>query len=381
MIYLDHAASSWPKPKQVIDKIATFLTENGANPGRGNHQMSEMANGEIYQTRMKLANLFHIQDPNQIVFFMNTTQALNQGIKGLLLSGDHVITTVLEHNSIRRPLEYLKKQIGIEVTYLSVDRSGVVSLESIEKEIKPNTKLIAISHASNVLGSIQPIEQIGKIAKQRGIYFLVDGAQTAGRYDINVQKMNIDLLVFPGHKGLLGPQGVGGLYIDSNLQLTPFIHGGTGGGYSEDADQPSQSPQRYESGTLNTVGIVGLGAALDYLDEMDIEILRKKEWELTRRILDGLNQIDGIEWYGPNIAQERVSVVTFSLKDVDPAEVSTILDQSYQIAVRGGFHCSPLIHHSMRMTKGGVRVSVGHTNTFEEVDAFLSAMKEIALYF
>jgi len=380
MIYFDHAASSWPKPKQVIEKITTFLTENGANPGRGNHRMAEMANEEIYQTRVKLANLFHIQDPNQIVFFLNTTQSLNQAIKGLLLSGDHVITTVLEHNSIRRPLEHLKKQIGIEITYLPVNSSGILSLKSIIDEIKSNTKLIAFSHASNVLGVIQPIEEIGILAKEKGIYFLVDAAQTAGRYEIDVQKMKIDLLAFPGHKALLGPQGVGGLYINPRMQLMPIIQGGTGG-YSEDSEQPQQSPQRYESGTMNTVGIVGLGAALDYLKETGIETLRKKEWKLTQRLMEGLEQIDGIVVYGPPLAQERVPVITFTLKDVEPAELSTILDQSYEIAVRAGFHCSPLVHQSMGMVNGGVRISIGYTNTNEEVDVFLSAMKEIASYF
>ncbi|TCS80812.1 aminotransferase class V-fold PLP-dependent enzyme [Tepidibacillus fermentans] len=378
MIYFDHAASSWPKPKQVIEKMVQFLTENGANPGRGNHKMADIAGKEIYQTRVKLAKLFHIQNPNQITFFMNTTQALNLAIKGLLSPGDHVITTKLEHNSVRRPLEYLKKVIGVEISYLDVDHAGYISLELLKKSFQSNTKLLAISHASNVLGSIQPIKEIGQVVKEKDIYFLLDSAQTAGRYPIHVQEMNIDLLAFPGHKGLLGPQGVGGLYIHPELQLTPLIHGGTGK-FSEDVDQPSQSPERYESGTLNTVGIVGLGAALDYLEEIGIETLRKKEWALTQRLLKGLEEIEGVKWYGPDLNQERVSVVSFTVEGIDSAEIATILDQHYEIAVRSGFHCSPLVHQTMGTSNGAIRASLGYSNTEEEVDTFLAAIREIAL--
>ncbi|MFV9510310.1 aminotransferase class V-fold PLP-dependent enzyme [Tepidibacillus sp. LV47] len=377
MIYFDHAASSWPKPKQVIEKMAQFLMENGANPGRGNHKMADLAGKEIYQTRVKLAKLFHISDPNQIVFFMNTTQALNQAIKGLLSPGDHVITTKLEHNSIRRPLEYLKKVIGIEVTYLDVDDKGFISLDSLKKEIKKNTKLLAMSHASNVLGSIQPAQEIGQFAKEKGIYFLLDAAQTAGRLPIDVQEMNIHLLTFPGHKGLLGPQGTGGLYIHPELQLSPIIHGGTGK-FSEDIDQPLKSPERYESGTLNTIGIVGLGAALDFLEEIGIDTLQKKEWALTKRMLIGLSEIKGVKWYGPDPNQERVAVISFSIEGMDSAEIATILDQHYQIAVRSGFHCSPLVHQAIGTINGAIRASMGYSNTEEEVDAFLKAIREIA---
>ncbi len=377
MIYFDHAASSWPKPDAVIEKIASFLKENGANPGRGNHVMAREAANEISKTRQLLAELFHISNPNAISFYMNTTQALNQAIKGLLKKGDHVITSQLEHNSVRRPLEYLKRTEEIEITYLESSIDGTTSLDILKKSIKKNTKLIVISHASNVLGTLQPLYEIGKIAAEKNIFFLVDAAQTAGRYPIDVTEMNINLLAFPGHKALLGPQGVGGLYIQPNILLDPLVHGGTGS-HSEDIDQPLSSPNRYESGTLNTVGIIGLGAGVEYIKKIGIDVLRKKEWELTNYLLSEMKKIDQITYFGPNENIERVPLVTFLVDDIDSVEIAAILDQHYQIAVRTGFHCSPLAHQVIKTEHtGAIRVSLGHTNTIEEVNYLITSLKEI----
>jgi len=379
VIYFDHAASSWPKPDSVIQTMSEFLRKNGANPGRGNHQMAREAEEAIYRTRKGIARLLNIQDPNQVQFFMNTTQALNQAIKGLLISGDHVITTILEHNSVRRPLEYLRETIGIEITYVSPNQDGIVESATIEKSIRSNTRLIAISHGSNVLGTVQPISEIGSIAQENDILFLVDAAQTAGRVTIDVAKDNIHLLTFPGHKALLGPQGIGGLYINSELQLNPLIHGGTGSN-SESIHQPLDSPERYESGTLNTVGIVGLGAGIDCIEEYGIQALRDKEWQLTYFLLSELEKIPDIICYGPKKESKRLPVITFNIKGLDPNEVAMILDNHYQIAVRSGYHCAPLIHQNCSNNTGGVRISLGHTNTLDEVSILISALKEIITY-
>ncbi|GBF11467.1 aminotransferase class V-fold PLP-dependent enzyme [Tepidibacillus sp. HK-1] len=377
MIYFDHAASSWPKPEQVIFTLTQFFRENGANPGRGNHKMAAIASEAIYATRVKIAKLLNVQNPNQIVFFMNTTQALNQAIKGFLKKGDHVITSHLEHNSVRRPLEYLRKELGIEITYVKPNEQSKLQLKEIENAIQSNTRLFVFSHASNVLGTIQPIKEIGAIAKKNGIAFLVDAAQTVGRYQIDVKEMNIDLLAFPGHKALLGPQGVGGLYINPSIELSPLIHGGTGN-QSEKIDQPKASPNRYESGTLNTVGIVGLGAGIDYIEQQGIEKLKNREWQLTQYLLKGLEQIPQVKWYGPDLHIERVPVVSLQIEGLDSNEVATVLDSHYQIAVRSGFHCAPLAHEICHTESSGlVRVSLGHTNTEKEIDTLLNALKEI----
>lgn len=380
MIYLDHAASSWPKPDIVIKKMADFLTNNGANPGRGNHRMAREAAKEINNTRQLVAELLHISDPNTISFYMNTTQALNQAIKGLLKPGDHVITSNLEHNSVRRPLEFLKQSSGIEVTYVANNHIGEIDLTELEKSIKKQTKLISISHASNVLGTIQPLKKIGEIALNNNVVFLVDAAQTVGRFSINVKEMNINMLAFPGHKALLGPQGVGGLYVDSEIILNPIIHGGTGS-HSEHVEQPLDSPNRYESGTINTLGIVGLGEGIRFIKESGIEKLKNQEWELTKYLLSGLKKLDKITCYGPDTDIERVPLVSFTIDGLDSTEVAAILDNHYEIAVRSGFHCSPLAHQTIKTeASGAIRVSLGHTNTKEEIDKLISSLKDIIMY-
>ncbi|OGX68443.1 MAG: cysteine desulfurase, partial [Paenibacillus sp. RIFOXYA1_FULL_44_5] len=272
--YFDHAASSWPKPPAVIAAMTESVLEYGANPGRGSHQLSMTASRVIFGARKNIAHLFQIQNPNDIFFFQNATSALNQAIKGFLKLGDHVITTSLEHNSVRRPLEYLREQQHIQITYISANREGKIDLKEIEKAINAHTKLIVCTHSSNLLGTILPVEEIAEIARRKRIKFLLDAAQTAGTYPIQVSSMAIDMLAFPGHKGLLGPQGIGGLYVNPAIELEPLIHGGTGS-QSELIQQPTVRPDRYESGTMNTPGIAGLNAGIQHVTEQTVEVIHK----------------------------------------------------------------------------------------------------------
>lgn len=376
IIYFDNAASSWPKPRSVSEKVAECIQEYGANPGRGGHQLSMRASKVIYKTRVKLAQLFGIKNPNDIFFTMNATMALNMAIKGILKSGDHVITTTLEHNSVRRPLEYMKKVHGVEITYIKPENDGFV-IDEFKKAIKQNTRLIAVSHASNLTGMIAPIKEIGLMAKEYQIPFLVDGSQSAGILPINVEEMNISLLGFPGHKGLYGPQGTGGLYVHPDLQLEPLLHGGTGS-HSELIEQPETRPDRYESGTLNTPGIAGLLAGVEFVLDTGVEEIRKKEWELTQYTLQKFEDLQGIEVYGPPREIERVAVIAFNMLGMDASEVAYILDQEYGIAVRSGFHCTPLGHETAGTSEiGAIRISYGYYNTREQVDQLIMALRDI----
>lgn len=376
IIYFDNAASSWPKPQEVSQKVAECIQKYGANPGRGGHQLSMKASKVIYKTRVKLAQLFAVQNPNDIFFTMNATMSLNMAIKGLLKTGDHVITTSLEHNSVRRPLEYMKKAHGVEITYIKPGENGF-EIEEFKRAIQSNTRLIAVSHGSNLIGMIAPIKEIGFIAKEFNIPFLVDGSQSAGILPINVEEMNISLLGFPGHKGLYGPQGTGALYVHPDLKLKPLLHGGTGS-QSELIDQPDVRPDRYESGTLNTPGIAGLLAGVEFVMKLGVEEIRNKEWELTKYTLQRFEDLPGIEVYGPSYKIERLAVISFNLIGIDAAEVAYILDQEYGIAVRSGYHCTPLAHETAGTAEtGAIRISYGYFNTKEEVDQLIIAIKEI----
>lgn len=378
VVYLDNAASSWPKPPEVAEAMKECIELYAANPGRGGHRMAMEASRYLLTARKRIARLFHIPNANDVLFYMNTTMALNQAIKGFLKTGDHVICTSIEHNSVRRPLEYLKREGLIDVSYAHNEPDGSLNPVEIEQLIQPNTRLIVAAHASNLLGTILPVEEIGVIAKDRGIVFLVDAAQTAGVYPIDVTQMNIDMMAFPGHKGLLGPQGTGGLYVRSDLDLVPFIHGGTGS-QSEAKDQPSTRPDRYESGTPNTVGIAGLSAAIEYILQVGVDRIREKEIILTGRMVDGLSSIPAVAIYGPIERERRVGVVAFNIKGLDPNETASILDQHYGIAVRAGFHCTPLGHLTAGTDQyGAVRASISYHSSEKDIDIFLEAIKEIA---
>ena len=377
LIYLDHAATSWPKPPAVGEAMMNALEFAGANPGRGSHRMAVQASRVLFETRKDLAALFGIKNPNDIAFGSNTTEALNLAIQGILQEGDHVIATMAEHNSVRRPLEFLRSQGKIEVDYVSVDAAGLINLKAMEQIFRKNTRLVVCTHSSNLLGSILPIGDIAQLCRKYKALLLVDAAQSAGVMPLEVGQMGIDMLAFPGHKGLLGPQGTGGLYIAPNLDVQPLLHGGTGS-QSEAVEQPKVRPDRYEAGTPNTIGIAGLGAGVKHVLAVNPAVIYKHEWELTQHILEGLSFINGFQKLGPDIGQPRTGLVSFVIEGYDPAQLAFKLDRNYGIAVRSGFHCTPLAHESAgTTTTGAVRASVGYSSTKQEADELIRAVIEL----
>lgn len=378
VIYLDHAATSWPKPASVLAAMEHSMREEAANPGRGGHRMAVSAGRVLVRTRMLLGRLFGVPNPSDIVFMPNTTAALNQAIKGLLRPGDHVISTMTEHNSVRRPLEYMRREHGVQVDYVPADEAGRIDLDELSTLCRANTRLIVCNHSSNLLGSILPVADIAEIARSRGALLLVDAAQSAGVLDIDVGRLGIDLLAFPGHKGLLGPQGTGGLYIHPSIDLLPLIHGGTGS-QSEEADQPSVRPDRYEAGTPNTVGIAGLGAGVRHVLAEGPSVIGRREWELTQELMGHLSAVEGLSLLGPKLGEPRMGIVSFTLQGIDSAEIAFRLDRDYGIAVRAGYHCTPLAHRAAKTIDGGaVRSSVGFDTTGTETEALAQAVREIA---
>jgi cysteine desulfurase/selenocysteine lyase len=380
MIYFDQAASSFPKPKAVVDAVSKTLTEYAANPGRGGHQLAQQAAAVICETRVDLADFFGLTGTENVFFYANATAALNQAIKGFpLKEGDHVITTSYEHNSVRRPLEYLKRKKGIEVTYFQSGRNGEIDESKLCEVVCPSTKLIVATHGSNLTGMITDIDTIASIAKEQGIPLLVDASQTAGVLPIDMESLGIDMLAFPGHKGLLGPQGTGALLVKKDVELEPILHGGTGA-ESEAVDQPDKRPERFESGTLNTPGIAGLGAGLKEVKRLGLEHICRHENRLAGRCIQGLKTIEGVSVFGPNEGVRRLGVVAFLIEGVDCHEAAMVLDQHYDIAVRAGLHCSPLAHGMIGTESvGTVRASFGPYNTKEEVNVFIRAIEEIKI--
>ncbi len=374
---MDHAATSWPKPPEVAQAMMEALQHAGANAGRGNYSLAMGTGRVLVRARMALAELFGVTNAQDIAFTHNTTMSLNMAIQGTLRPGDHVISTMTEHNSVRRPLEYLRRTKGIEVDYLKVDSEGQLDLQELKKTFKPNTKMVICSHSSNLLGSILPIGEIGDIAKTNGAVFLVDAAQSAGSLDIDVGKMNIDLLAFPGHKGLLGPQGTGGLYISPELDLEPLMHGGTGS-QSENSEQPNVRPDKYEAGTQNTVGIAGLLAGVQKVQSLGTENIRRHEWNLIQSLMEGMRGITGMRFLGPAEGAPRTGLLSFVIEGEESAQIAHRLDREYGIAVRAGMHCTPLAHKAAgTLQSGAVRVSVGVDTTEQDVGTMLHAMREL----
>lgn len=377
MIYFDNAATSFPKPKIVYQEIMTAMMEYGANPGRSGHKLALEASREIFNTRKKISKLFNIKDPMNVILTFNCTESLNLGIKGYLKPGDHVITTSMEHNSVLRPVISLEKE-GVIHTIVQGDSMGRIDPKDIEKAIRPETKMIVTTHISNLTGTIMDIEAIGEIAKTHNIIYFVDGAQSAGVYPIDVEKMNIDMLAFPGHKSLLGPQGTGGLYIREGIELVGLFQGGTGSA-SNSLEQPNMMPDKFESGTPNAPGIVGLGAGIDYILEIGMDKIRNKEEELTQYFIEEVKKVQKIKIYGPLTRGQHAPVVALNIGDADSSEVSYILNEEYNMAVRPGLHCAPLAHKTIgTFEQGVVRFSFGFENTFEEVEEAIRALKEIA---
>ncbi len=376
MIYFDNAATSFPKPQVVYEKIMEAMTKYGANPGRSGHKMALEINREIFNTRKELGKLFNIDDPLDIIFTFNCTESLNIGIKGVLNKGDHVIATSMDHNSVLRPIMALESQ-GISHTIVKADDKGLVDPHDIEKAIRKETKLIVTTHISNLTGTIMDINSIGQIAKKYGVLYMVDGAQSAGVYDIDLKKTHIDMLAFPGHKGLLGPQGTGGLYIRKGIEIKESFQGGTGS-KSDSLIQPDWMPDRFESGTPNGPGIVGLGAGLKYIKEIGMENIRKKEEDLTMYFIGEVKKIENLILYGYLERGIQAPVVALNIEGKDSSEVSYLLDSLYNIGVRPGLHCTPLGHQTIgSLDQGAVRFSFGYENTFEEIDLAIKALKEI----
>lgn len=376
-IYLDHAATSWPKAPGVGKVMLEMIDRPIGSSGRGSHGMALTAAKQLFSTRVLLAELFHISNPNDVIFTSNTTEALNLAIKGWLKPGDHVMATMVEHNSVRRPLEYLRRTQGIKVDYVPVSPSGKIDLEKMQQNFRSNTSLVVCSHSSNLLGSIAPVQEISQLAHDHGAVLLLDAAQTAGNWPIDVEKLGVDMLAFPGHKGLLGPQGTGGLYISPKIDLVPLLHGGTGS-QSEELEQPAVRPDRYEAGTANTVGIAGLREGVRYILEQGPEKIYQHEWELTQHLMQKLSGIAGVTLLGPEIGKPRTGLVSFVLEDRDASEVAFLLDKNYGIAVRAGYHCTPLGHMTAgTMAGGAVRASVGYNTVVDEVDALVLAIKRI----
>jgi len=371
MIYFDNASTTFSKPEMVYQAMDNWLRNASVNPSRGNYKMAILASDQVLKTREKLATLFNIANPLQIVFTANGTEALNLALKGILKSGDHVITTSMEHNSMIRPIMKFA-ETGVEYTIVPANQLGLIHPDQIKKAIRPNTKLIAMIHASNVTGTIQPITEIGYLAKEHKILFLVDAAQTAGVYPIDVKKMNIDLLAAPGHKGLMGPQGTGLLYIKEGISLQPLKEGGTGN-QSEYLQQPQTMPECYESGTLNTPGIVGLGAGVGFILEIGVKQILAHKNQLMTHFLKGLALLPITI-----IGQPQLGVISLQLKDIEPGDLSYLLDEAFNIATRSGLHCAPLAHQTLETKKTGtVRFSFGYFNTIHELDITLETLQKI----
>ncbi len=378
MIYMDNAATSWPKPDIVYNSVICCMKKYGANPGRSSHKMAIEAANILLYTREMLCELFDVTDPFSMIYTYNTTDSLNLAIKGILKEGDHVITSSMEHNSVLRPLKHLEK-LGVQITIVQADSKGMVDPEDIKKAIKTNTRLIVTTHASNVTGTLLPIEEIGNIARSFGIPYLVDAAQTAGVLPMSFSKLPVDLVAFPGHKGLLGPQGTGVLYIRKGIELKPIRVGGTGS-QSEELYQPDFLPDRYEAGTLNTPGIAGLGAGIQYILSKGQQKLLCQQIRLEKMFLDALSQIKNVTIYGPERLEERIGIISINIKDHDSSYISNILSENYGIATRGGLHCAPLAHQTIgTFHQGTVRFSPGIFNTLEDVKLCIKAIEEISI--
>ena len=376
MIYLDNAATTLHKPQCVIDAVVQAMTTMG-NAARGAHKSALSASRMVYETRCKIAAIFGCSLPENVIFTCNSTEALNIALNGIFSPGDHVITTDLEHNSVLRPLYRLERQGLISLSFVPADRLGRPDYAAFEHLIRPNTRAIVCTHASNLTGNMIDIAAVGKVAKEHGILFVVDASQTAGVVPIDMEAMHIDILCFTGHKGLMAPQGTGGLCIAGGVEVRPFKVGGSGI-HSYDPEQPDPYPTRLEAGTLNTHGIAGLSAALDFLEQTGIHRIREKELALMERFYAGVSKIDGVTVYG-DFDAGRTAVVALNIRDYDSGAVADALYEEYAIATRAGAHCAPRMHLALGTgDQGAVRFSFSWFNTEDEVDRALEAVRELA---
>lgn len=383
MIYFDNAATSFPKPPCVSKAMIKFLNEVGANPGRAGHRLAVESGRIIYNTREAIAELFNADDPLRVVFGSNVTEALNMALLGFLFHGDHVITSSMEHNSMMRPLRVLEKR-GVQITVVQCSKAGFLAPNDVKREIRSNTRMIALNHASNIVGTLLPVAEVGRIARERDLLFLVDAAQTGGAYPIDMQQDCIDLLGFTGHKLLYGPMGTGGLIFGERVNIKkfqPLKTGGTGS-RSEFEQQPDFLPDMCESGTSNVVGLAGLEAAVRWIIEQGVENIRSHEWKLTQQLISGLKGIFGVKIYGAQNADKQTATVSFNIKEIEPSEVGLKLDEKFGIMCRVGLHCTPASHKTIgTFPIGAVRFGLGFFNTKDEVNSAISAVEKISKEF
>ena len=376
-IYLDNAATSFPKPKEVADAVYDFMINNGTSSGRGSYKKAMQSDYIVYECRKLIGNLFNFDDPKKVVFTSNITDSLNIAIRGILKENDHVITSSLEHNAVWRCLKTLEKDINIKIDTVECSKDGITNPEDIKKYIRKDTALIVFTQASNVLGTIQPVKEIGKIARENNIVFLVDAAQSAGAMKIDIKEDNIDILAFTGHKSLLGPMGTGGLIINTDIDIKPLKAGGTGGDSAYEY-QPDYYPNHLETGTSNVSGIAGLRAAIKFLNREGIDNIHNKEKELTKYALQRLETVKDIEVYGPKDCEKILSVISFNIKNKRPEDISTILDQKYDIMLRAGLHCAPTAHSVINTKdRGSLRIGIGYFNTKDDIDKLVEALNNL----
>jgi len=379
LIYLDNGATSFPKPENVYAFMDKFYRHNGVSPGRSGYDLSIETGNVVEDLRKSLTRYFNGTDPQRLIFSLNSTEALNIAISGILEPGDHAITTALEHNSVLRPLYHQSQYNDVEVDYIPFDQNGFINPDDLSSKFKSNTKLVVVNHGSNVIGTVQPIKEIGKLCRARGVTFLVDASQTAGKLPIDIEEMNVDVIAFTGHKSFLGPTGIGGLYVKEDVVIKHTRAGGTGV-KSALRHHLEEYPYRLEYGTLNTVGIAGLYAGLNWVLEKGIENIHEHEMNLTRQFRDELNRIDNVITYCADDLTNHIGVLSFNIKGFESVDTGTILDGDYDIAVRTGLQCAPLVHEQIGTDKihGTVRVGFGPFNTHNHVEKAVDAIKEIA---
>jgi cysteine desulfurase / selenocysteine lyase len=380
-IYLDNAATTWPKPESVYAAVDHYQREVGGPNGRSGYAEALEANRIVERARCGVAELIGAAEPKQVVFASSGTDALNLAIRGLVRPSDHVVTTVCDHNSVLRPLRALGERAGVAVSYVPCDGQGIVSPEDVRAALRPNTRLVAVIHASNVTGAIQPIEAIGRIVREHGAYYLVDAAQSLGHVPLDVSRFPVDVLAAPGHKGLLGPLGTGVLYMRPGVErdLEPLRYGGTGTQSDEDR-QPEVLPEKYEPGNHNLVGLAGLAAACDFLKQETIAAVEAHHRQLVSRLIDGLRDTPGLTIHGLQTSDHRTSVVSITVEGYEPQELAAVLEASHRIQCRAGLHCAPRMHAALGTTAGGgtVRLSPSYFTTLEQIDAVVSAINEVA---
>ena len=379
LIYLDNAATTFPKPKEVYNYMHEFYQKHGVNPGRSGYDMCMATEEIIHSTRKMLTEFFNGTDPNHLTFSYNASDTLNMVVDGLLSKGDHVITSNVEHNSVLRPLYHKKHDSIIELAYIPFDKNGYIDPDDVKKALRKNTKMVIINHGSNVIGTVQPITEIGKCCKEAGVLFVIDASQTAGVVDIDVKEMNVDIVVFTGHKSLMGPTGIGGSYICEDVPIKGTRFGGTGV-RSAYPFHLEEFPYRMECGTLNIVGVAGLNAGQKWLMKRGIKNIHDNEMKLWDKLREGLQNIEGVITYCADSVKDHIAVLSFNIKGWDAGDVGTILDVDYGIASRTGLQCAPLVHVQLGTDKihGTIRLSIGPFNTEEHIDKAIGAIEEIA---